>query len=148
MNKQPDFGNDLAALNKNVSAEVGDVLQALQEKRTGNRPAIVKKENDPATEPVESTADAAVTPDRGPVTNLPRRPRSASRSRLVPKVDREEAQKNVTTKLSLRTDELLTEAALRQRLKKEYPATRQAIVEVALQDWFRKNGYTLTNTED
>lgn len=148
MNKQPDFGNDLAALKENVSAEVGDVLQALQEKRTASRPAIVKRKDEPAVEPRESTAEAAVTPEQSQVTNLPRRQRPANRARLVPKVEREEAQKNVTTKLSLRTDELLTEAALRQRLKKEYPATRQAIVEVALHDWFRKYGYTLTNPED
>jgi len=59
----------------------------------------------------------------------------------VPTAERDEPLENVTTRLRRTTNELLTEAALRQRLKKESPSTRQDIVEAALGDWFRKHGY-------
>lgn len=136
MNKQVDFGDDLAALNDNVSAAVGDVLEVLQQKRVVKRSesASTPEEKPPATsgEPVSSIPIAA---------NQSRRQRTASRSRLTPTVDREEPLENVTTRLRQKTNELLTESALRQRLKKESPATRQDIIEAALGDWFRKHGY-------
>jgi hypothetical protein len=141
MNKQPDFGNDLATLNESVSAEVGDVLQALQQKRTATRPTIVNKKDPAPGTPAGSTPDLTATHEQPAAVSSPRRQRSASRSRLTPTVDRDEPLENVTTRLRLSTNELLTEAALRQRLKKESPATRQDIIETALGDWFRKHGY-------
>ena len=140
MSKQPDFGNDLEALKENVSAEVGDVLQVLQQKRTANRHTVVINKREPITEASESTAHAAVAREHSPVPHLPRRHRPTSRSPL-PLADTEDALENVTTRLPRKINELLTEAALRQRLKKESPSTRQAIVEVELHDWFRKHRY-------
>ena len=141
MNKQVDFGNDLAALNENVTAAVGDVLEVLQQKRVVKRPQ-------PALKPEEKSADTTaiseepIAPPAMPnVANQPRRQRASSRSRLTPTVEREEPLENVTTRLRQTTNELLTESALRQRLKKETPSTRQDIVEAALADWFRKHGY-------
>lgn len=145
MNKQPDFGTDLAALQDSVSAEVGDVLHALQQKRSSPRSACVSKE-----EPVASHLAATTSVEPAPATGAtsPRRSRPASRSRLASQVEREEPLENVTTRLRQRTNELLTEAALRQRLKKETPATRQDIVEAALGDWFRKHGYLRGRDEE
>lgn len=145
MNKQPDFGTDLAILNENVTAEVGDVLQALEQKRTASRSTVVRKKEEPAAEPPKPTADTATTPEQPTATSLPRRQRSSSRSRLTVSVEQDEPVENVTTRLRRKTNELLTEAALRQRLKKEHPATRQDIVEAALTDWFRKHGYQLNS---
>ena len=144
MNKQPDFGTELAILNDTVTAEVGDVLQALEEKRTASRPTIVRKKEEPAAEPPQVTADKATAPEQ-PSASSPRRQRSSSRSRLAVSVEHDEPVENVTTRLRRKTNELLTEAALRQRLKKEHPATRQDIVEAALTDWFRKHGYQLNS---
>ena len=141
MNKQVDFGNDLAALHENVNASVGDVLEVLQRKRSDKQP-LPSLES--AREPVASTqtADAsAVTPPTPSVASQPRRQRTASRSHLLREMEREEPLENVTTRLRQRTNELLTEAALRQRLKKTAPSTRQDIIEAALADWFRKHGY-------
>lgn len=141
MNKKPDFGTDLALLNEHVAAEVGDVLQALEQKRTASRPTVVRKKEEPPAEPSQVTKDVATPQEQPAVTNAARRHRSPGRSRLAVSVEHEEPLENVTTRLRRKTNELLTEAALRQRLKKEFPATRQDIVEAALNDWFRKHGY-------
>lgn len=147
MNKRPDFGSDLATLNESVSAEVGDVLQALQHKREISRPTVVKK---PVPTPVESTqpAEQAAEAEQPSAPSAPRRQRVASRSRLTPTIERDEPLENVTTRLRHKTNELLTEAALRQRLKKETPSTRQDITETALVDWFRKHGYLRSRDDD
>jgi hypothetical protein len=148
MNKQSDFGNDLAILNENVNAEVGDVLSALQQKRTASRsPLIVKDPPQPKSQP-ESPPTGGATQEPLATTGAPRRQRLASRSRLTPTVEHAEPLENVTTRLRQKTNELLTEAALRQRLKKEDPSTRQDIVEAALQDWFRRHGYALSRVDD
>lgn len=147
MDKQPDFGNDLAALQDSVTAEVGDLLHVLQQKRSAVRSPTVKKEEPqvPQTIPAFSELDPSAPPTVAPT---PRRQRSLSRSRAVPAIERDEPLENVTTRLRQRTNELLTESALRQRLKKESPATRQDIVEAALGDWFRKHGYATGRNED
>lgn len=139
MDKRPDFGNDLSALSDNVAAEVGDVLEALRQRKATSQSA--KPTSTEATvKPVDSNIQVT---DSGEQTGdgKPRRSRIVTRSRLKPIVERDEPLENVTTRLRRCTNELLTEAALRQRLKKEAPATRQDIVESALADWFRKHGY-------
>jgi len=139
MNKQVDFGHDLAALQENVNASVGDVLEALQQKRVVKRPEPVATPEEKAVEPTASGEEPASSMPS--VANQPRRQRTPSRSRLTPTIERDEPLENVTTRLRQPTNELLTEAALRQRLKKETPSTRQDIIETALHDWFRKHGY-------
>lgn len=141
MNKQPDFGNDLAALHENVNVSVGDVLEALQQKRVVKRPEPVAKPAEKPAEPAATSEEPAAVSSTSSVANQPRRQRTSARSRLTPTIEREEPLENVTTRLRQKTNELLTEAALRQRLKKETPSTRQAIIETALGDWFRKHGY-------
>jgi hypothetical protein len=140
MNKQPDFGNDLAALNENVTAAVGDVLKALQQKRATKTTAVSKKADEKDVQP-SAPVESVYGAELAIAAPSPRRQRMSSRSRLTPSVERDEPLENVTTRLRQKTNELLTEAALRQRLKKEMPATRQDIIEAALGDWFRKHGY-------
>ena len=139
MDKRPDFGRDLEVLDENVTAEVGNVLKALREGK-----AIKKRinafEDDSKDSQGHTTAPIREQEEPSSV-GVRRRQRSANRSRLKPIVERDEAQENVTTRLYVKTNELLTEAALRQRLKGVLPATRQGIVEAALGDWFRKYGY-------
>jgi hypothetical protein len=141
MNKRLDFGNDILALNNNVAAEVGDVLKALRQKQTTNKAATpALSENGERNPPVSS-----MPPDE-PSEPALRKPRSSTtprRSRLKAMIERDVVLENVTTRLRRETNELLTETALRQRLKKVSPATRQDIVEAALDEWFRKHGYAL-----
>jgi hypothetical protein len=150
MSKQPDFGNDLAALNDNVTAAVDDVLQVLQQKRTANRSIAGNTNQDAAAKHETNGASLVVeaVTAQPAAASSPRRQRSISRSRLTPTVEHDEPLENVTTRLRQKTNELLTEAALRQRLKKESPATRQDIVEAALGDWFRKHGYSRSQAEE
>lgn len=142
MNKQPDFGNDLAALNDNVTAEVGDVLQALQQKRAAMRPVIVQKNDEPAPG-APTRADAGeVAPDQ-PIAGVTpaRSKRQVNHSRPAHAIEQGEVWKSVTTRLRLETLALLKEACLRQELKKKAPHTGQGIIDEALGDWFRKHGY-------
>ena len=146
MNKQPDFENDLAALNDNVTTAVDDVLQVLQQKRSTKQPVASRKiEASPADSAPSTNADAAIKPKQpatsGSPNTSPRRQRLSSRSQLTVTVDEDEPLKNVTTRLRRSTDEFLTEVTLRQRLKKASPDSRQAIMEEAVNDWFRKHGY-------
>lgn len=143
MNKEVDFGNDLAALNDNVNAAVGDVLQALQQKRTPQQPAAKAEE-----QPTEAGKETPASPAEPPPASAPRRQRNSSRTRLTPTIERDEPLENVTTRLRQKTNELLTEAGLRQRLKKESPSTRQDIIEAALDDWFRRHGYARGRDEE
>ena len=147
MNKQPDFGSDLAALNENVTAAVGDVLETLQQKRAAKTSEASKNAKEQLVAPAASAESVS---EAGPTvtTPSPRRQRTSPRSRLMPTIERDEPLENVTTRLRQTTNELLTEAALRQRLKKELPSTRQDIVEAALRDWFRKHGYGRIRDEE
>jgi hypothetical protein len=147
MSKEPDFGSDLAALNEHVNVEVGDMLKALKQKRAASGQANLKRIEEQAGG--QTTSDvSAVSSENRVKGNSQRRQRSAIRSRLIPVIERDEALENVTTRLRGTTNELLTEAALRQRLKKEHPSTRQDIIEVALQEWFRKHGYRPGGSSD
>lgn len=148
MSKQPDFGNDLAALNDNVTAAVDDVLQALQQKRSTKQPmAIQRKEALPADAVQPTVQDLAVKPEPATASNAPRRQRFAGRSKLAVTIEEDEPLDNVTTRLRRSTNALLTEVALRQRLKKVAPDSRQAIIEAALHDWYRKHNYRSGDVE-
>lgn len=146
MNKH-DFESDLATLKENVATEVGDVLQALQLKRTAKASLTSKKDVEKQSVPPPS-GERALESEPVTMAASPRRQRASSRSRLTPTIEREEYLENVTTRLRQKTNELLTEAALRQRLKKETPSTRQDIIEAALGDWFRKHGYGRSRDEE
>lgn len=54
---------------------------------------------------------------------------------------------NVTTRLSRETNERLTEAALRQKLKKLEPDTRQGIIEAAVREWLKREHYLVVKEE-
>lgn len=148
MDKRPDFGDDLASLNSGINAQVDDVLLALKQKRAAARrvdaPAASQSTSEsvetPATETKRDDAEGSAAAPTEPVTV--RKTRTTSRTRFKSS-DNDESLvlENVTTRLIRETNELLTEAALRQKLKKEHPSTRQEIVEAALQDWFRKHSY-------
>jgi hypothetical protein len=144
MNKQPDFGNDLATLDENVNAAVGDVLHALHQKRTTRSSEILKKSEETTVKQTVSADQTAEESEKLAVAGAPRRQRSTARTQLAAVIEREEVWKSVTTRLRLETIEMLKDACLRQELKRKSPHTGQGIIDEALGDWFRKHGYGRT----
>lgn len=138
-----DFGAELENLTGGVESEVGDLLEVLQNKKRARSKAASTNGGNRMTsdsQALESEAPST-NPEQAPQAPAePPRRRQASRTR-EPIYRDEPVLKNVTTRLRRETNELLTESALRQQLKKESPATRQEILEEALQDWFKRHGY-------
>ena len=124
---RPDFTDDLKGIQDDVVKDVGNILElahAARRESPARENAASSAPPEPASRQGQSSRPKNPRPDQAPVANQP--------SALV----------NVTTRLSHQTNELLTEAALRQRLKKISPASRQDIMEVAIQEWCQKNGYS------
>jgi hypothetical protein len=134
MDRQFDFGSDLAAVHSEVAADVGGILDAVKARKALKTTRPDQVQESLAERP--QGPQASTIPER-PKLERPRRTRSTSprepESRTV--------LENVTTRLHRETNELLTEASLHQRLKKLTPATRQDIVEIAVQEWLHANGY-------
>ena len=74
------------------------------------------------------------------------RPRTSARLGVKEAVDDKVILENVTTRLTRETNQLLTEAALRQKMVKQKPDTRQDIVNEALEEWLERRGYKCTTT--
>lgn len=131
MHKRPDFASELVTLQSEVAADIGTVLEAVK-----------------ATKTTHSTLrDQPVTPTAETTHDVKRQPASAHAARrrrqIAQQSDVERAAhlENVTTRLTRETNELLTAASLRQRLRKRTPATRQDIIEEAVQHWLAAHGY-------
>lgn len=140
MNRAKDFAEDLESITANVENEVGRYVKLMRHETTAARSV----ESAPATKkqlPQEAIAeDSSADETEGAMFTESRartRPKPRQRVALAEQVVLE----NVTTRLHRSTNELLTEAALRQKLKKFEPDTRQDIIEEALRDWFRTHGY-------
>lgn len=143
MSKQPDFADDLAALSGNVTAAVDDVLHVLQQKRSKGRPSVAQKDDTAVTATERATVVESAPPvEKPPASSAPRHQRFARRAKFPTSAEEDEPLENVTTRLRRSTNDLLTEAALRQRLKKVVPDSRQSIVEEALRYWFQRHGYS------
>jgi len=126
---RPDFAADLDGIQTDVANDVGKILELANaarrapERGGAEAPAESHVEDIPSTASPRAERIRKKFPAQAPVT--------IDRAMLV----------NVTTRLSHQTNELLTEAALRQRLKKSSPASRQDIMETAIQEWLKANGY-------
>lgn len=139
MSRPTDFSDDLAVVSKTVKTDVDAIIKLVREKDA--------KEGDSRSLPIQSGQTTSPRPtDQIQVIEPKPSTRRASRKRTLrrPSPDEQIVLENVTTRLRRETNERLTEVALRQRLKKEDPATRQDIVEAALQEWFQRHGYTLS----
>lgn len=140
MAERPDFGDDLSELSKDVSREVFDVLNAVKERKRASKVHGMKTiELSTATESDAASAPSEANPESSSALGSVRRASRAERRAATS--ERDVILENVTTRLSRTTNELLTEATLRQRLKKAVPATRQDIIEEALGDWLKRHGY-------
>lgn len=133
MSKRPDFAADLHDVNEDVSQNVNTILSVVKERASQRRSSPPAVASPPAAAEHSSPA-ATPRPSR---MSLPRKaPRPREQSRDMSLV-------NVTTRIARDTKELLAEAALRQKLAKATPDTEQAIIEEALQQWFKRSGYKL-----
>ena len=142
MSKAKDFSDDLADVTDKVSSDVDAILKLVRqtEGREGD-----STHHSPQPEKSDPTPPAAA---KSPPPKPPK-PRSAqTRVMTGPTLTEQVVLENVTTRLRRETNELLTEVALRQKLKKIEPATRQDIIEAALQEWFRRNGYSKLSVEE
>lgn len=116
------FSGELREIQGEVDSHVTTILDLARQNEKPPRVAVATPEN-----PAEKLAirpDVAVRESHKLAEGEPRR-----------------LLLNVTTRLTSDTNERLTEAALRQRLKKVTPATRQEIIEQAVQEWLTRHGY-------
>jgi hypothetical protein len=120
--KRPNFAEDLTAIREDVTSEIGTILELARSSAAAVATAV------PAADDVPAAAK--------PVRESKPRPKSPK-----PKVVREESLMNVTTRLTPTINDRLTAATLRQRLKKQQPDTRQAIIQAAVEDWLDRHGY-------
>ena len=136
MSRPTDFSNDLAVVSETVKSDVDAIIKLVRQKdaREAESPSSPNRSDQNATpRPADETQ---VTPSK------PSRHRAFRvRTESNPSFEEQVILENVTTRLRRDTNERLTEVALRQKLKKEDPATRQDIIEAALQEWFQRNGY-------
>ena len=123
MTDTKSFADDLAMLSTEVADDIGGIINAVKERKKPKPP------------PQAATIDPA-TGEPTPVEKKPE-----SRSRPPKESELPEVLENVTTRLSNTTNAKLTEASLHQRLKKAQPDSRQGIIEAAVRDWLKKNGY-------
>jgi hypothetical protein len=134
MDKRGGFAADLQSIQADVSHDVGAILRIAKEQKTA-APVVE------IPQPIAPPEPQSKTP-RGEIS----RRVSAARSAPRPTPSGQPGPpsrglENVTTRLSPETNSLLTEAALRQRLKNERPATRQDIIETAVREWLERQGY-------
>lgn len=123
---RPSFSDDLRAIQGEVEADVGTILE------------IAKRER--GSRPLGPESNQSFTADKPAADRRSHRTRKQAPAQRPEQSDPPVLQ-NVTTRLSRETNLLLTEAALRQRLKRVTPATRQDIIEAALLLWLRETGY-------
>lgn len=135
MGEQKGFDNDLAAVASHIDEGVGSVMQMLRRHSESNSAAPTLQEgtgqtNAAATEHSANSKTIKVESDQ--------RRRTSSRARAA---DEPPILQNVTTRLTSDSNQQLTDAALRQRLRKRKPDTRQGVLQDALNDWLAKHGY-------
>lgn len=124
------FGDELKAINSEVSTDVGEILKIAKSQST-------QKSTSNSTGTNNSSGEATqLIPQPKPILRQPKQERVRFEANALTSSDMRE---NVTTRLTPKTNELLTEAALRQKLKKRKPDTRQDIIECAVLDWLRSN---------
>jgi hypothetical protein len=140
MAKPKDFSDDLAVLDASVKGEVDTILKLVREKeKEVPRPDTASDEG--TVTPPFSSVEQVRSQERDHQEASPKKVRRNTARPTAPVLHEQAVLENVTTRLRRETNELLTDSALRQKLKKESPSTRQDIIEFALQDWFWKHGY-------
>jgi hypothetical protein len=128
MDKGSGFQRDLAAMQDEMK-NVAQIIEATRPSPVAKRVDVPLAER-PAAPPIAAPKPSSPR-SRKPVESV------SSPTPLALPLQRS----NVTTRLSAETNELLTEAALRQKLKRARPNTRQDIIEAAVGEWLQRHGY-------
>lgn len=132
MAERNSFAGELITLQNDIADDVGGILK------------VVKEQKLPKSKPASPPESSDVASSNAPNGEIERRQRRASHR---PKHDESAIMENVTTRLSRETNERLTEAALRQKLKKLEPDTRQGIIEAAVREWLKREHYLVVKEE-
>lgn len=137
--RKKDFANDIQAVSANVATDIGAIMKLVRDEQSlSGSPSELSVEPS-SSKPSIATDVASPAPDVVKEKPAKARPR-LDQAKAVP-LATPVLREKVTLQLSPETNERLTEAALRQKLKKEAPNTRQDIVEVALREWYERHGY-------
>lgn len=138
MAKKPNFANEIDSIANSVEADVDRVINLL---RDGNSPKT--RDIDRSQPHLDRKRRQKTNADNDDKTvQNPQFQIQSSRRQGVKEFPRNERiLENVTTRLTRETNQRLTEAALRQRLAKVTPDSRQAIIETAIANWLSQNGY-------
>jgi hypothetical protein len=139
MDKRQDFDQDLASVSEHVNAEVGEVLDALREKKTTRKAQVMNRP--PRLAQTQIEADVSSTNGEHGVATERRTRARVPTQRTTITLDLHLAKERFTTRLPPGTKALLEEAKARQMLKRETPNDYEDITDEALWDWFRKKGY-------
>jgi hypothetical protein len=128
----PQFGDELQTLKDEVNNDVGEILKLA---KSHAAPKIVP------TSTKSSVITKIAVDQRESQEELKMRPVKPTTLPADQHVERHQTRQNITTRVCQQTNELLSEAALRQKLKKLKPDSRQDIIETALFEWFQRNLY-------
>lgn len=142
MNKTNDFAGDLKTISATVESDVGTIMKLVRENQYEVKPPAkpaTSKERLPEQSIHDGPSPTAQVST--PTTNRGRTSRSAIVQTRVPSAEHA-VLINVTTRLRRDTNERLTDAALHQRLRRAFPASRQDIIEQAVQEWLLRCGYS------
>lgn len=135
MNDKKDFADDIGALSKSVDDDVARVVTLLKgDQETPTRPTSRKSRSRRRDRSNADESSALAS----------QRPKGARHRQQITSASTSAVFQNVTTRLPADMNDLLTEAALRQKLKKQagIACTRQSIILEALQEWMCKHGYS------
>lgn len=133
MAKKSNFAGELAAISATVEKDVGRVVSLLREEPRG-----VGDDAEPTRSPESKVSQQSAG---APHDEVDAHSRPVPGTRVKYMNDGQVVLENVTTRLTRETNQLLTEAALRQKLAKRKPDTRQDITEEAVRDWLTRLGY-------
>lgn len=121
------FSEDLVAMRDQVANELDGILAVVKDQRRPSAKLVAKPT--PPTDATDNPNPAEpVTPP-----SAPKRSRPAAEPMPEPAI-----WENVTTRLTRETNRKLTEAALKQRLRRAKPDSRQGIIEEAVRHWLDK----------
>ena len=126
------FGDELKSLTDDVSNDVAEILK------------LAKSSRDKSELPAETRKPLVhATGNQQAKNNRQQNPNRKSQDQAA-----NELRENVTTRLTRHTNELLTEASLRQKLKKVKPDSRQDIIECAILEWLKRHDFIPTTATD
>lgn len=125
---QSNFGDELKSINDEVSVDVREILELAKANQKPKQLAVANE-----------TGGNLESDTRRSPHQTKKRPKTETLGKS--NCDTHQHRVNVTTRLSNHLNESLTEAALRQKLSKQQPDTRQDIIEVAVREWIQRNGH-------